>query len=329
MTERATISQAIQIGPEVTPGTEVNAGKLLASMELTGGIKASNEAFRPIGRKYASFVVPGQEWSEWKISGKVTYGEVVYPLCSILKNVTPTVDGTLPKLWTFAPVLSAADTVKTYTVEIGDSVRAHLFTYGIVTELGFKFSRKAGVEYDGVMLGGAISDGITMTSTPAAIEATPMPIAGSNICVYTADSWAGLSSPTQLTRVLSAEWRIGNRQNPVWTLDCSAASFVATVEAPPLTTAKFIVEADAAGMAFLTLMRNATQKWVRIKASGAEIESGKPYLFQIDGCYNVLEPEEFKDSDGVYAIGWGLEPVYDTVATKTYEFQVRNLVASL
>lgn len=329
MAERATIAQVVQIGAESTPGTAVAASKLLASMELTGGIKAENEVFRPTGRKYASFVVPGREWSEWKIGGKVTYGEVVYPLCSVMKNVTPSADGTLPKKWVFAPALSTEDTVKTFTVEMGSSARAHSFAYGIVTELGFKFSRKGGVEYDGTLIGQRITDGITMTGAPSSIENPPVPIAGTQIDVITADSWAGLDAGSTFARMLAAEWRIGDRQNPLWVLDSSKTSFVAVVEGTPKMTAKFLVEADATGMGYLTLMRAATQKWVRIKCTGAEIETGKPWLFQIDGCYNVKEPTEFKDQDGVYAIEWGLEPVYDTTAAKTYEVTVRNKVASL
>ena len=331
MTERATVAQVVQIGAESTSayGTAVAAGKLLASLELTGGIKAENESFRPSGHKYASFVVPGREWSEWKIGGRATYGEVVYPLASVLASVTPSTDGTLPKLWTFTPGLSAEDTVQSYTVEMGDATRAHSFAYGLVTELGLKFSRKSGVEYDGTMIGQRITDAITMTTNPVTVETAPMPIAGTQITVATATSWAGLSSPTTLTRCLSAEWRIGDRQNPLWVLDASKTSYVAHVEGVPKMTAKFLVEADAAGMAFLTAMRAASQKWIQISCVGSLIESGKPYLLQIDGCYNVKNVSDFKDEEGVYAVEWELEPVYDSVAGKTYQVKVRNLVAAL
>lgn len=47
MTERATVAQVTQIGAESTAGTAVAASKLLASLELTGGIKVSNQVFRP------------------------------------------------------------------------------------------------------------------------------------------------------------------------------------------------------------------------------------------------------------------------------------------
>lgn len=330
MAERATISQVVQIGAESTAaqGTPVAAGKLLGALELTGGIKAENKAFRPTGRKYASFVVPGREWVEMKLSGQATYGEIVYPLASILKSVTPSADGTLPKLWTFAPALSAEDTVQTYTIEQGSSVRSHSFAYGLVTEFGLKFTRE-GCEMDGTMIGQRLSDGITKTSTPAAIENPYMPIAGTQIDLKLADSWAGLAGASVFTRMLAAEWRVSERFKPLWVLDSSKTSWVAHVETPPKVQLKILVEADATGMALLDLMRAGTGKWARIACTGAAIESGKYWSLQIDGAYNVLEASEFKDQDGVYAIEWTLEAVYDATATKTVEVIVRNKVAAL
>jgi hypothetical protein len=327
--ERATVAQVIQLGMENPSGTAVAATKLVSSFNLDGGIKAENIPFRGGGRKYSSFVVPNKEWSEWKISGQATYGEIVYLLNSILTVTNPVADTTLGKKWTFTPALSAEDTVKTYTVEIGSPVRAMRFAYGIVSELGLKFSRSTGVEIDGTMLGTAITDDHTLTAGCAAIEAIPIPMTGKQLDFYVADSWAGLAGASSFARCLSAEWRISNRFSPLWVIASANGSWVAHVETVPQVRLKVLVEADSAGMAFLTLMRAATPKWGSLKAVGATIESGKTYLFQHDGAYNVLNASDFRDQDGVYAIEWELEAVYDSTATKTYEVTVRNLLAAL
>jgi len=329
MTERATVAQVIQLGMETTPGTAVAATKLVSSFNLDGGIKAENIPFRGGGRKYSSFVVPNKEWSEWKISGQATYGEIVYLLCSILKNVSPSADTTLGQKWVFAPALASEDTIKTYTIEIGSSVRAQQIAYGLVTELGLKFSRSTGVEVDGTMLGQAITDGHTLSAGCAAIEAVPVPITGPQLDFYVADSWAGLAGASSFARCLSAEWRISNRFSPLWVIASANGSWVAHVETVPTVRLKVLVEADTAGMTFLTLMRNATQKWASLKAVGPTIETGKTYMFQLDGSYNVLNASDFRDQDGVYAIEWELEAVYDTTATKTYEVTVRNKLTAL
>lgn len=438
MTERATVAQVIQLGAETTPGTAVAASKLVASFELTGGIKAENTAFRPAGRKYSSFVVPGREWSEWKIGGQATYGELPYLLSSILKTTTAASDGATAKLWTWAPALATEDTVKTYTVEMGSRVRAHRFDYALVSELGLNFSRTKGVEIDGTMLArritddihlstnatytlttgaAAITDGtftltysgqttaaiaytanpaavqaalealstvgagnvlvtlttagptletattvytiefvndlgqkpLTVTGTftsltpsggialatgvvgvvPSAIEATPTPMVGNDLDFYVADSWAGLAGASAYARCLSASWKISSRFSPLWVIASANNSWAAHVETVPQVRLKVLVEADSEGMAFLTLMRNATGKWARFKCEGADIDTGKPYLFQLDGKYNVLNVSDFQDQDGVYATEWELEAVYDSSVAKTYEVQVRNLLAAL
>jgi hypothetical protein len=267
MAERATNSQIVQVGVESTPGTAVAATKLLGSLELSGGIKTENTSFKPTGRKYASFIVPGREWVEMKLAGLASYGEICYPLSSILKAVTATADGTLPKLWTFAPALSTEDTVKTFTVEQGSAVRAHKFTYGIVSELGLKFSRK-GCEIDGTMIGQRITDGITLTATPTAVEDPYVPIAGTQIDLKLADSWSGLTGASVFARMLAAEWRIKDRFKPLWVLDSSKTSWVAHVETVPTVELKILVEADATGMALLDLMRAGTNKWARISCTG-------------------------------------------------------------
>lgn len=328
MAERTTATQLVQLGVESTPGTAVATTKKLSALEITGGIKAEVEAWTPQGQKYPAFYVPGREWSEWKLGGKVTYGELVYPLSSIMCAVTPTSDTTNGKKWVFTPALSAEDTVKTFTMEQGSAVRAHKAAYFVITELGFKFTR-AGVEYDGKAIGQRITDAITMTAGNTYVEDPFVPVLGTQVNVKFADSWSGLGAASTATRVLEANWKITNRFNQLWVLDASKSSFVAMIEDTPQITGDVIMEADAAGMAYLDLMRNATRKWMRIEATGADIDSGKPYLFQIDGCYQVSGATEFTENQKVAAIGWTFGPVYDSTATKTYEITVRNKLASL
>lgn len=330
MGELAWASQIVQLGVESTSGTAVAANKKPASMSITGGIKAESESFVAQGNKYASFVIPGREWAEWKIAGRPTYGELPYLLASIFKTVTATADGTLPKLWTFAPALASEDPVTTYTLERGSADRAQKAPYFLVTELGFKFTR-TNIELTGAAISQRLVDAITLTANPTAMETTPVLVLGSQVSVKFADSWAGLDAASVATRVLEAEWKAGNRFDHLWVLDASKSSYVAHVEDAPNLEGSLIVQANAAGMAYLDLMRNATRKWMRISAVGAEIETGKPYLFQIDGCYNVSNATEFKQSPNgkTTAIGWTFTPVWDTVKGAAYEIKVRNVLAAL
>lgn len=330
MTERATVYNTVQIGPESTAGTAVATTKVLKTIDIQPGIKASAQGFRPMGQKFASMMnVSGKNWTEAKINcDEMSYGEIVYLLSSLLKNVTAGADGTLPKLWTYAPALSAEDTVKTYTVEVGSSGRACEFAYGLVTDLNFDINR-AEAKCSGTMLGYGYTDGITMTADNTAIETTLTPIMASQFSVYLAASWAGLAGASALERAFSVNLQIANRHSPLWVVNRTNTSFAAHAELAPQITLKLLLAADATGMGPLTNLTAGTTTWVRIQAQGAEIESGKPYLFQIDGAYGVAAAGEFKDEQGIYAIEWTLTPVYDTVATKTIEIKVRNLQAAL
>lgn len=330
MTERATVYNVVQIGPESTAGTAVATTKILKTIDIQPGIKASAKGFRPMGQKFAAMMnVSGKNWTESKINcEEMSYGEIVYLLSSLLKNVTASADGTLPKLWTYAPALAAEDTVKTYTVEVGSSVRAAEFAYGLVTDLTFDISREQ-AKCSGTMLGHGYTDGITMTAGNTAIETTLTPILPSQFSVYIGSSWANLSAAAALTRAFSVNLQIANRHSPLWVVNQANASFAGHAELPPQVTLKLLLAADSTGMGPLTNLAAGTTTWIRIKAEGAEIESGKPYLFQIDGAYGVTAASDFKDEQGVYAVEWTLEPVYDATATKTIEVQVRNLQASL
>jgi hypothetical protein len=330
MAENLTIAQGVQIGKETTSGTGVAASKYLTSIDIQPSVKASAKGFRPIGRKFATLAaVSGKDWTQAKIvSEQLTFGELPYLLCSGIKTATPSADTTLGKLWTFTSSLSAEDTPNTFTVEVGSASRAGKFAYGLVTDLGFTFARD-NVKVDGSMLGQKWEDGITLTSTPAAADATPVPILGSQVSLYIGTSWANLAAASALTRGFAFSWNMTEHWSPIWAANAANTSFAAHAERAPKIEVKLTLMADAVGMGPLTNLRAGSTTWLRANAVGAEIESGKPYLFQLDGCYNVIGMGDFADEEGVRVVQWTLEPVYDTVATKTLEFQVRNKLAAL
>ncbi len=233
MTERASIFQGVQIGVESTPGTSVPANKKLQSISIEPSIKAEVKTFRPMGSKFSTLSALGKEWSESKISGQPTYDELTFLLASLVSYAAPAGAGT-EKTWTFSPLTSNPDTVKTFTVEQGGSVRAHKFTNGIVTGLTMKFS-PGEVTLDGTMMGKALQDGITMTNSPTSIPL--IPVLPTQVLVYLADTAAGLTGATALARVLSVEWSLTDRFGPLFVLN-NSTSFVTTLEQEPKLTCK-------------------------------------------------------------------------------------------
>lgn len=328
MAERTSITQVTQIGVEATPGTAVAATKKLQAISIEPGIKAEVQSFRPMGGKFPVLAALGKEWTEASISGQAVYTDLVYLLAGVLAYAAPTQittpDGKAYR-WTFTPAQSAEDTVKTFTVEHGSAARAGRFSYGLVTQFGLKIDR-GGLEVSGSMLGQRYEDNKSLSASPTAIE--PIPILPTQVDVYIDDEADDLGT-TKLLRVPSVEFEISDRFGPLWVLNSDNDSWVTHVETEPSATLKLLVEADAAGMALLTAMRTGTKKFVRVQATGAEIETGNDYELTLDLCGTVTEVSEFSDSDGIYAIEWTFQATYDATWKKALTVDVVNTLSAL
>lgn len=328
MPERSSLTQGVQIGVEATPGTNVAANKKLISIGIEPAVNVDMQRFRPMGQKYASVEVPGKEWVEADITGVGSYTEMIYVFSSVLVAPgAPAVSDTTAQTWTFTPAASSEDTVKSFTVEQGGTVRAHKFNYGVVTNVEMDMNR-GGVDVSGNMLGQRISDGITLTAAPTTI--TELPILPTDIDVFLDPTSAALGT-TKLTRVLNVNLHVGDRFNPVWVLNSANNSFVATVEAEPTAELTLLVEADSSGMGILTQMRGGTTQFARVKATSPTLAGAAtvPYSLQWDSAIKVKDVGNFSDEDGVYAIEWTFDMVYDGAWAKAYTVALVNKLTAL
>jgi hypothetical protein len=326
MTERTTVTQVVQLGTESTPGTPVTATKILPSLSIDGAIKTNIDKYRPLGNKFPTIHALGKEWTEAAISGEATYSEVHYLLASLLSYAAPVqVGGTTAYTWTHAPSSTAEDTVKTYTVERGSSVRADKFAYGLVNALTLQGNRDD-VSISGSMLGTALSDGITLSGGATSIEQIPM--LPKEFDVYLDTTSGGLGG-TKLTRVL--RWEINlKRFSTLWVVDSSKASWVAHVETPVEAQIKLRVEADSNGMSLLTPTRDSTTRFVRIKGTSGQLAgTSTPYSFTWDAAVRVSDVGKFEDEDGVYAIEYSLGIVHDAGWGKALTVAVVNKQTAL
>lgn len=326
MPERATVHQVVQIGPEVTPGTPVAADVKLQAISIEPSIQADITTIRPMGGKFPTQTALGREWVGGRLSGQAAYDDLAYILASLLTNPTPVLEGSVDG-WsrTFTPSQGSPDSNVTYTVEFGSSVRAARFSYGLVTSLGLNFTRQS-VEVSGAILGQQLDDGITMTASPTELDVVP--VLPTDVCVYMDTDYASLGT-TKLTRALQANLQIGDRFSALWTLDCDVDGYAAHVERVPTSSLQLMVEADAAGMALLDYMRAASKVYVRIEATGPEIEAGTNYRLTIDLACSVSAVSEFRDHEGVYAIQWTLQPVHDADWGQALQIELVNNVATL
>lgn len=326
MAERATILQGIQLGVEVTPGTAVAANKKLQATSISTGIKAEIKKFRPTGSKFNTISALGKEWVEGDISGVLSYTDWVYLAASGLQYTAPDQqESTAAYLWENTPGHSSVDTVKTFTIEEGGSVRAHKFAYGLVSNLGYTINRDEAT-VKGKIIGQTLSDAITMTSTPTEIPIVP--VLPTDISVYMDTLYSDIGE-TKLLRVLKIEFDTGDRFGTVWPIDGALASFAAHVETEPTAEFKLLLAADSVGMGLLTSMRAGTKKFFRVEGVGATIEDTYTYKWTHDICATVTDVAPFSDEDGVYAIEWTFTATYDSDLGKAFSFNTVNALTAL
>jgi len=334
MTDRAAVVESVQIGLEVTPGTAVAAPTTVRSMSVGMKIAGDDDVFRPDGHKFNAIVVPNMEWSTFSLTGKPTYTEVCYPLESIFGTAVLTNPGVLTQKRVYDYADTAVATPKTLTIMKGSSVRAQKLAYGVVTDLAFTFSRKNGLALTGQGIGQQFTDGITMTASPT--DVALVPLAGKQIDVFIDSTAAGLGT-TKLLRAFNIDSGVTGAYGPIWPINSANPSFGGVIDLALGTSCKLQLEADAAGMAFLTQYRSGDLIFLRVLATGPTIEviAGTPpvtytYLFQVDLALGVNKaPAPDGDVDGVTIVEYDCEFVRDSTWGKAMEITVQNAIASL
>lgn len=325
--ERSTISQVCQLGVEATPGTPVAATRKLSTMKIEAGVRVDVKTYRPSGYKFITVAAKGKESTGAKLSGPATFTEVVYPLSGILcaPTITTPVGATDARKWAWTPNSSGEDAVKTFTIEEGSAARAHRFGYGLMTDFGLKWSRDS-MDLSGSMIGRRLEDGVALSAGATGLEL--IPVLADGVDVYLDPTAAGLGT-TKLLRHISGSFDLNNRFGPLWTVNSAEDSFTAHVELEPKAEVKLLLAADAQGMALLETLRQGDTRYLRVEATGGQIEAGQNYGLTLDMAVKVTNISDFSDSDGLYAAEFTFELAHDESWGKALTVEVVNKLAAL
>jgi len=331
MVDRAHVLEAAQIGIEATPGTSVSGQIALRSMTVDIDIGGASEIYRPDGHKFAALAIPNAEWTTWAMNGRPTYTEICYLLESIFGTaVATTTVGSTGKKRDYLMLDTAADTAKTLTIEKGSAARAHKLTYGLLHDWALSFSRNKGITMTGNGIGQLLTDGITMTPTPTLLPLVP--IVGKQLDLYIDSTWATLGT-TKMLRAFDSAPSVTGKYGPIWPINSASTSFAGHVELAPTTGHLITLEADAAGMAYLTQFRSGDLIFVRVKATGPIFEAGTPgqaYAFTYDTALGIKSLKSLgKDVDGVTGVEIDTEFVTDGTSGKAVAASVTNAIATL
>lgn len=337
MTDRARVAQKIQVAVEATEGTDPGSGyKNLPSMQIMVDQDASFNKYRPSGNKYNTVVIQGQEWTVGKVSGPITYGEVVFALSSIVNYAAPSTANS-HTTWTFTPSSAAQDVSKSYSIEWGESGAVYKALGTFFNELTLKFTRNA-VELDGGTIGRRIIVGNAFTGSATDVENIPVSPATVDL-YYSYVSLADLANQSnKLSRGFEAQFKLGKRFAPFWALDSTQTSFSGRVEDVPDASFSLRLGADTSGSDFvapitLVKLRAGETIYFRIRAEGGQIPGTSPsvnYLMTVDLAFKVTKAVKFEDIDGaLLGLGWDGDVVHDAIAAKAFQIVVKNDTASL
>lgn len=350
MAERSTITQRTQLGIETTPGTAVTATRSLLGLGITPAVQNDVDTFRPTGYKYSTITAVNKEWVSARITGQPNFNELPYIFSSLWTTVTPTspTDGATPhplvKDWVFTPGFNTEDTPKTYTVEYGSLTRGERFAYGLITGCDMSFAR-TGISLTGDMLGQQMTDPFTLTTGGITAPGALVPLLPAYTSVLVDTTPFGTTdpvtytSPQRQTRMVSVNPKQSSKYDAAWFLNAAVTGFAAHIETQSTNEMEFVLEADAAGMGFLTSnFRTGSTGYFRTEVSSptfidavasTNFPAGMPYRFWWDVALKIKDVAEFSDEDGIYAIGYTGEVVYDSTWNKAQEVRIRTALSSL
>jgi len=311
----ASAFQGFQLGAESTAGTAVTAAKRILSLSCEPKLAVKAKTFRPKGQKFSTFGGVNNMWVTASLEGDLDYNAVTYLLASAVKSTTAT--GTAaPYTWgSYVSEPESADTVKTYTCQVGYTQGIWKWTYGIVTGLKFIFDDNGG-KVSADMIGKSISGTIVTTSgSMDAVSATISPIvtlAHHNTLQFTG-TYANLGSNAIGYRKF--EWELTDKAAAAFFVK-GTTDWTDHVEQAPKHTAKMTLEWNSTTSAYLTQFKAGTVVYYK------HISTDGTNSLTILGA-GVITALETGDEDGIKTVTISLEGIRDAnIGSNTYAFKI-------
>lgn len=272
--EISSVNQRPQFGAESTPGTAVPAGKLLPNLDLVPTINGQTTPYSPSGYKYPTSHTQDWEETSLTVNGPLDFNSLVYLASSAGGVTSPSLNGSSATAykWLTTPPVTGSVQPQTYSVQMGDSIRARSFNRMMLSAFGYKWTPKTRPMLNGcTMFGLPLTDAITLTSSPSAIAEAPM--ADAQFFFYL-DLTSGGIGTTGLTRLFSVDYAFTNIAAAFYASNRSSIGLSGHVDLVPKTSIKLLLMADATGLAAMqSYYRSSQTLYFRTKAVGALIDN--------------------------------------------------------
>ncbi len=275
--ERITINQKTQFGLESTAGTDVACSKVFEAVDVNMGVQIDINKKRAMGRRFPRLVTVGNEMMGLKYSGKPTFDEMLYLWANTLGNVSPTAQGAAGKLYTLVAALTGPQSPQPFSLQQGDTVRAHKVNFGVFTDHTLHIS-KTDNDISGSGFSHPIQDSAVLTSSPTVVAAQAI---SKPMWAFFNDSTSPNCGSTMAVTPLDIELGYGGAYGPLYAINRSG-QFKNIVDLEPQTHFAVLFEADSEGMGYLPGVRLGSKQYQRLNAVGAMIENS--YLIDVGGA---------------------------------------------
>ena len=326
---RADVNIVTQLGVEVTPGTQVAADTRFPSIDIEISPEHQKQFYRGAGYKFNTIGVMNKSWAMGSYKGPLNYTELAFILSSYSNYAAPSNVGSGGKGWTFSPGIGGtADTIKTFTIERGDSTSANVATNGIFNSLDIEITREKG-DVSGEVLAKAFSVGETLTSSPSTLANTPVSMA--DMSLYLDTTSAGLGG-TQLEKVYRLSIKLPKKYDLEWCIDASQTSWsdIVEVEMTPKLTLEAQFTSQMQTLYSALKADNVDNYFLRAVAVGNNIGAGADYTFQGDFALQFTDAKEQRNgANKVYGYTFEFEIMGDPTWGKAWEIQLINELADV
>lgn len=199
----------------------------------------------------------------------------------------------------------------------------------VIETTGIYAQQAVTITVDGALLTGGGSIAAT-TSTPFALPTSSdvIPIMPGEVNVYL-DTTFGAIGTTQYTGDFACGWGIGDRRNPVWTLNRSLNSFSSTVQTKPNPTFTLSVNNDPTGRQLIPVMRAGTSRFVRIECIGPVIGGGYSFEYVIDLHGKIVQAPGQGDVNGARSLDWTFRTMHSSAWGQAQRIRLRTDLSAL
>lgn len=324
--------QRIQLGAEVTAGTAV------AATAIWRGRGAFQDLVEPqFTEEHVGYLPPVQRSHIPFVQGQLamdeveaTFEQLPYILMAGVKSVTGVQDGTgTDYIYTFTFPTTAANTIKTYTLEHGDNQQAEEMAFCFVTDFriagAFKESMKMQATWVGRQLG-------TTTFTGAISMPTVEDILFQTGKIYIDDQGGTIGTTQKSNTLISCGLDVMTGLAPYFAAD-GQLYFSGQESVGPEVSLDLRFKHDGTAVAEIANWRARTARLVRLIFEGSDVATpGTTYskmtlIIDVAGTWRTFSAIE--DQDGNSVVTGSLRCEYNPTAALFAEIVVVNELSAL